>query len=55
MDVVDSLYAGYGENAGSGVRQGRQGPLENGGNAFMDREFPLLDRIIRATVVLPAR
>jgi cyclophilin family peptidyl-prolyl cis-trans isomerase len=50
MSVVDSLYAGYGENSGSGVRQGRQGPLANGGNAFVDREYPLLDRIRRVTV-----
>jgi hypothetical protein len=32
------------------MRQGRQGPLEAGGNAYMDREFPLLDRILRVTV-----
>jgi len=50
MAVVDSLYSGYGENSGSGMRQGRQGPLETGGNAFMDREYPLLDRILRVTV-----
>jgi hypothetical protein len=48
--VLDSLYSGYGENSGAGVRQGRQGPLETGGNAYMDREFPLLDRTIRVTV-----
>ena len=50
MAVLDSLYSGYGEQSGSGVRQGRQGPLEAGGNAYMDREFPLLDRIRRVTV-----
>jgi homoserine O-acetyltransferase len=50
MSVLDSLYSGYGENSGSGVRQGRQGPLETGGNAFMDREYPLLDQIRRVTV-----
>ena len=50
MAVLDSLYSGYGEESGSGVRQGRQGPLERGGNAFMDREYPKLDRIIRVTV-----
>ena len=50
MSVLDSLYSGYGENSGSGVRQGRQGPLAAGGNAYMDREFPLLDRILRVTV-----
>ena len=51
MSVVDSLYSGYGENSGSGVRQGRQGPLAEGGNAYMDREYPLLDRIRKVTVV----
>lgn len=50
MSVVDSLYSGYGERSGSGVRQGRQGPLANGGNAYVDREFPLLDRIRRVVV-----
>jgi len=50
MAVLDSLYSGYGENSGSGVRQGRQGPLETGGNAFMDKEYPLLDKCIRVTV-----
>jgi homoserine O-acetyltransferase len=50
MSVVDSLYSGYGENSGSGMRQGRQPPLEAGGNAYMDREYPKLDRIIRVTV-----
>lgn len=50
MTVVDSLYSGYGENSGSGVRQGRQGPLATGGNAYVDREYPLLDRIKRVTV-----
>jgi cyclophilin family peptidyl-prolyl cis-trans isomerase len=48
--VVDSLYGGYGEESGSGVRQGKQGPLERGGNRFMDREYPRLDRILRVTV-----
>ncbi len=53
MAVLDSLYSGYGENSGSGVRQGKQGPLANGGNAFMDRAYPKLDRIIRVTVSVP--
>jgi len=50
MDVVDRLYAGYGEESGGGMRQGKQGPLLEGGNAFMDRTYPLLDRILRVTV-----
>jgi homoserine O-acetyltransferase len=53
MDVVDQLYSGYGENAGGGVRAGNQGPIEEGGNAWLDREFPLLDHIIRARIVTP--
>ena len=50
MDVVDRLYAGYGEESGGGMRQGKQGPLLTGGNAFIDRTYPLLDRIVRVTV-----
>ncbi len=50
MDVVDRLYAGYGESSGGGMRQGKQGPLLEGGNAFMDRTYPLLDRIVRVTI-----
>lgn len=51
MEVADALYAGYGEAAGSGIRSGRQGPLFQEGNAYLDREFPHLDRIVRAEVV----
>jgi homoserine O-acetyltransferase len=50
MAVVDSLYAGYGEESGGGMRQGKQGPLLEGGNAYMDRVYPRLDRILRVTV-----
>jgi peptidyl-prolyl cis-trans isomerase A (cyclophilin A) len=50
MEVADRLNAEYGENAGSGIRAGRQQPLFDGGNAYLDREFPRLDRIIRARI-----
>ncbi|MBI4420822.1 MAG: peptidylprolyl isomerase [Gemmatimonadetes bacterium] len=50
MDVVDSLYAGYGETSGGGMRAGRQAPLFEGGNAYLDRNYPLLDRLLRATI-----
>jgi cyclophilin family peptidyl-prolyl cis-trans isomerase len=50
MDVVTSIYSGYGENSGGGVRAGKQGPLLMGGNAYLDREYPKLDRLIRATI-----
>lgn len=51
MDVVDSLYTGYGENSGGGMRAGHQDKLFEEGNAYLDREFPLLDRLIRARIV----
>lgn len=51
MDVVDRLYSGYGENSGGGMRRGNQGRLMAEGNAYLDAEFPLLDRLIRARVV----
>jgi len=52
MDVVDALYAGYGESAGGGMRAGRQGRIFAEGNPHLDRDFPKLDKLIRA-VVLP--
>jgi cyclophilin family peptidyl-prolyl cis-trans isomerase len=51
MDVVDRLYSGYGENAGGGMRAGRQGRVFAEGNAYLDREFPKLDRLIKATIM----
>jgi peptidyl-prolyl cis-trans isomerase A (cyclophilin A) len=50
MDVADALYSEYGETSGGGIRAGRQQPLFDGGNAYLDREFPQLDRIVRATL-----
>lgn len=53
MDVVDRLYAGYGEEAGGGMRGGRQGRMLEGGNAYLDASFPRLDRLVRARMVAP--
>jgi homoserine O-acetyltransferase len=50
MDVVDALYAGYGEEAGGGIRGGRQDPLFESGNEYLLRQFPRLDYIHRATI-----
>jgi cyclophilin family peptidyl-prolyl cis-trans isomerase len=50
MAVVDAIYSGYGEDAGGGVRGGKQGPIESGGNAWLDANFPKLDRIISARI-----
>ena len=51
MNVIDQLYSGYGERSGSGMRAGRQGKLFEEGNAYLDREFPLLDKLIRARII----
>ena len=50
MDVVDRLYAGYGEGApgGAGPDQGR---IQAEGNAYLARAFPKLDYVKRATLV----
>lgn len=50
MDVVDQLYAGYGEGApqGKGPHQGR---LQQEGNAYLTRDFPQLDYIKRVSVI----
>jgi homoserine O-acetyltransferase len=50
MGVTDALNPEYGESAGGGIRGGKQDPLFAGGNAYLDREFPRLDRIRRARV-----
>ena len=51
MDVADALNGEYGENSGGGIRAGKQQAMFEGGNAYLDREFPRLDRIIRAQVI----
>jgi peptidyl-prolyl cis-trans isomerase A (cyclophilin A) len=51
MDVADALNTEYGESAGGGIRAGKQQPLFDGGNAYLDREFPSLDRLLRARVL----
>jgi homoserine O-acetyltransferase len=51
MNIADALYSGYGESAGGGIRGGKQGPLFEEGSAYLNRNFPKLDHIIRATVV----
>ncbi len=51
MDVVDRLYGGYGETSGGGMRAGHQGRIFEEGNAGLDRDFPLLDRLRRARLV----
>jgi len=50
FDVVEKLYAGYGEGApyGSGPDQGKVRAL---GNAYLEPSFPKMDGITKATVL----
>lgn len=50
MDIVDSIYSGYGEGApsGNGPEQGR---IIMEGNAYLEKSFPKLDYIKSATIL----
>jgi peptidyl-prolyl cis-trans isomerase A (cyclophilin A) len=50
MEVVDALYSDYGEGAprGKGPSQGR---LQTEGNAYLNKDFPNLDYIKKATIM----
>jgi homoserine O-acetyltransferase len=50
MDVVDRLYSGYGETSGGGMRASHQQKLFEEGNPYLDRDFPHLDKLLRASV-----
>jgi homoserine O-acetyltransferase len=51
MEVVERLYSGYGESSGGGMRAGKQDRIFELGNAWLDREFPGLDKLVRARIV----
>ena len=51
MEIVDQLYSGYGEDAGGGMRGGKQGKIFEEGNTHLDREFPKLDKLVKACIV----
>lgn len=50
MDVVEQLYGGYGEASGGGMRGGKQAPIFEGGDAFLDKQFPNLSKLVRASI-----
>ena len=52
MEVVDHLFAGYGEGAPRG-RGPDQGRIQAEGNAYLARDFPKLASVKRATIVAP--
>jgi len=45
MDIVDQFYSGYGDTST------KEGEIENGGKAYLDRYMPKLDKIVTATIV----
>jgi peptidyl-prolyl cis-trans isomerase A (cyclophilin A) len=51
MDAVKRLNSEYGENSGGGMRAGKQAKMFEEGNAYLDREFPRLDKLIRARII----
>ena len=44
MEVVDQIYSGY-------LQQPDQGEIQAQGKAYLDANFPMLDRITAATIV----
>jgi cyclophilin family peptidyl-prolyl cis-trans isomerase len=50
MDVVDSLYGGYGEGAPRGAGPD-QGQVQAQGNAYLQQDYPKLDYVKTATIV----
>ncbi len=44
MDVVDQIFSGYGETP-------QQPLIQREGNAYLNREFPMLDKIMSASVL----
>jgi cyclophilin family peptidyl-prolyl cis-trans isomerase len=48
LAVADALNAEYGEGPG-GIRAGKQDPVFEGGNTYLQRLYPRLDFIVRAT------
>ena len=51
MEVADALNAEYAETSGGGIRGGKQQPLFDQGNVYLQKNFPHLDVIVRARVV----
>jgi peptidyl-prolyl cis-trans isomerase A (cyclophilin A) len=49
INVVERLYSGYGESTTN-----RQGEIMQNGGAFLEKNFPRLDKIKTATIVSPA-
>ena len=51
MEVVEQLYGGYGDAVSRGGKGPEQDRLQAKGAAYLEKEFPNLDKIISAKVV----
>ena len=51
MEVLDKLYSGYAETSGGGMRAGKQARLFEEGNVYLDKEFPKLDKLVKAEII----
>ena len=49
MEVVNQFYGGYGD-----ATTNHQPEITNEGKAYLDKNFPKLDSIKTATIILPA-
>jgi peptidyl-prolyl cis-trans isomerase A (cyclophilin A) len=53
MDIVKTLYSGYGDMSEMGGRGPSQNQTTNEGKPYLDKNFPLLDSIKSATIIFP--
>jgi peptidyl-prolyl cis-trans isomerase A (cyclophilin A) len=53
FDVVKNLYGGYGEMKEMGGGGPSQQLYNEQGKAYLDKSFPLIDKIVSATVIFP--
>ncbi len=53
FDVVKSLYSGYGDMKEMGGPGPSQQTYMEQGKAYLDKGFPLVDKIVSATVIFP--
>jgi len=54
MDVVTNLYSGYGDLPEMGGRGPSEEAISKGGQGYLEKNFPMLDRITSATMTSPA-
>jgi peptidyl-prolyl cis-trans isomerase A (cyclophilin A) len=54
MEVVEQLYGGYGDSVSRGGKGPEQDRIQTEGAAYLEKEFPNLDKIMSAKIVPPA-